>query len=153
KEISATLRQKQAEIEGLRAQEQLAGRAGDLGKAAELQYGKIPELERSVAEDRKELERVQAEGSFLREEVTDEDIAAIVSKWTGVPVSRMLESELRKLLTMEKSLGERVVGQADALSAVARAVRRSRAGLGDQCRHIVCFLLLWPIGAGRKGAA
>ncbi|HEU5077085.1 MAG TPA: AAA family ATPase, partial [Polyangiaceae bacterium] len=153
REIIATLRQKQAEIEGLRTQEERARRAGDLGKAAELQYGRIPELERSIAEDRKELERVQSDGSFLREEVTDEDIAGIVSKWTGVPVSRMLESELKKLLTMETSLGARVVGQSDALAAVAKAVRRSRAGLGDQKRPIGSFLFLGPTGVGKTETA
>jgi ATP-dependent Clp protease ATP-binding subunit ClpB len=153
KEIISTLRQKQTEIDSLKTQEERARRAGDLGKAAELQYGSIPEVERSIAEDRKELERVQTDGSFLREEVTDEDIAGIVSKWTGVPVSRMLESELRKLLTMEKSLAARVVGQEDALAAVAKAVRRSRAGLGDQRRPIGSFLFLGPTGVGKTETA
>ncbi|HEY6725456.1 MAG TPA: AAA family ATPase, partial [Polyangiaceae bacterium] len=153
KEIIATLRQKQVEIESLRTQEERARRAGDLGQAAELQYGRIPEVERGIAEDRKELERVQVDGSFLREEVTDEDIAGIVSKWTGVPVSRMLESELNKLLTMEQSLGQRVVGQSDALAAVAKAVRRSRAGLGDQKRPIGSFLFLGPTGVGKTETA
>src|SRR6188768_263985 len=153
KEIISSLRQKQMEAEGLRTQEERARRAGDLGKAAELQYGLIPDLEKSIAQDRQELERVQQNGSFLREEVTDEDIAGIVSHWTGVPVTRMLESELRKLLTMEKSLAQRVVGQSDALEAVAKAVRRSRAGLGDQRRPIGSFLFLGPTGVGKTETA
>ncbi len=153
KEIIGALRQKQMQIDELRTQEEQARRAGDLGKAAEIQYGRIPELERSIAADRQELERVQENGSFLREEVTEEDIAGIVSNWTGVPVSKMLESEMQKLLAMEDSLRKRVVGQNDALAAVAKAVRRSRAGLGDQNRPIGSFLFLGPTGVGKTETA
>src|SRR5690606_28884140 len=153
KEIIGALRQKQMQIDELRTQEEQARRAGDLGKAAEIQYGRIPELERSIAADRQELERVQENGSFLREEVTEEDIAGIVSNWTGVPVSKMLESEMQKLLAMEDSLRKRVVGQNDALAAVAKAVRRSGAGLGDQNRPIGSFLFLGPAGVGKTETA
>ena len=153
KEIIATIRQKQMQIDELKTQEEQARRAGDLGRAAEIQYGRIPELERSVAGDRQELERVQEGGSFLREEVTEEDIAGIVSGWTGVPVSKMLESEMQKLLAMEDSLRNRVIGQSDALAAVAKAVRRSRAGLGDQNRPIGSFLFLGPTGVGKTETA
>ncbi len=153
KEIISSIRQKQMQIDELRTQEEQARRSGDLGRAAEIQYGRIPELERSVQSDRDDLERVQEDGSFLREEVTDEDVAGIVSKWTGVPVSRMLESEMQKLLSMEDSLKERVVGQRDALTAVAKAVRRSRAGLGDQNRPIGSFLFLGPTGVGKTETA
>src|SRR5690606_16472054 len=153
KEIISNIRQKQMQLDELRTQEEQARRAGDLGKAAEIQYGRIPELERSVVSDRQELDRVQQSGCYLREEVTDEDIAGIVSNWTGVPVSRMLESEMQKLLAMEDSLRKRVVGQADALTAVAKAVRRSRAGLGDQNRPIGSFLFLGPTGVGKAETA
>ncbi|MBM4363412.1 MAG: AAA family ATPase, partial [Deltaproteobacteria bacterium] len=141
-------------LEGLRADQDAARRTGDLGKAAEIQYGKIPALEREIDEARKTLESVQSGGrSFLKEEVTDEDIAAVVSKWTGIPVSKMLASEMQKLLRMEEDLKQRVVGQAPALVAVANAVRRSRAGLGDDRRPIGSFLFLGPTGVGKTETA
>src|SRR5207244_589722 len=117
--------------EQLRQEAESARRAGDLGKAAEIQYGRIPGIDRESEKDRAELAQVQANGSYLKEEVSDEDIAAIVSKWTGVPVSKMLEGEKQKLIHMEESLRKRVIGQEAALVAVSNAVRRSRAGLGD----------------------
>jgi ATP-dependent Clp protease ATP-binding subunit ClpB len=128
-------------------------RRGDLGRASEIHYGKIPELERRVEAQRGELGRVQEQGSYLREEVTDEDIAAIVSKWTGIPVAKMLEGEMQKLLSMEENLRRRVVGQDAALRAVADAVRRSRAGLGDTRRPVGSFLFLGPTGVGKTETA
>ncbi len=153
KEIIERLRKNQVDLEGLRQQEEDARRAGDLGKAAEIHYGRIPGVEKESEKDRAELARVQANGSYLKEEVSEEDIAAIVSKWTGVPVSKMLEGEKQKLLHMEKSLRERVIGQETALIAVSNAVRRSRAGLGDDRRPIGSFLFLGPTGVGKTETA
>ena len=153
KEIIERLRKNQVELEELRQQAETARRAGDLGKAAEIQYGRIPNLDRESEKDRAELARVQANGSYLKEEVSDEDIAAIVSKWTGVPVSKMLEGEKQKLIHMEQSLRERVIGQEPALVAVSNAVRRSRAGLGDDKRPIGSFLFLGPTGVGKTETA
>src|SRR5205085_3330018 len=104
---------------------------GDLNKAAELRYGALPQLQRDVDTASQKLAEMQKSGALLREEVTDEDIAEIVSKWTGIPVTKMLESELQKLIRMEDTLRHRVVGQEDAVRAVSNAVRRSRAGLED----------------------
>jgi ATP-dependent Clp protease ATP-binding subunit ClpB len=153
KEIIESIREKQAVVEELRVEEEQARRKGDLGRASEIHYGKLPEAEKSIESTRAELARVQEKGSYLREEVTDEDVAAIVSKWTGVPVSKMLESEMQKLLTMEENLKKRVVGQDPALVAVADAVRRSRAGLGDTRRPIGSFLFLGPTGVGKTETA
>ncbi len=147
------LREQQRELEELRLAEELARRAGDLGKAAEIQYGRVPELERRVEAERAELNQLQEGGSYLKEEVGEEDIAVIVSKWTGVPVAKMLEGEMHKLLAMEENLARRVVGQGPALVAVANAVRRSRAGLGDDKRPIGSFLFLGPTGVGKTETA
>ncbi len=153
KEIIERLRKNQVELEDLRQQAENARRAGDLGKAAEIQYGRIPGVDKDSEKDRAELARVQANGSYLKEEVTEEDIAAIVSKWTGVPVSKMLEGEKQKLIHMEQSLRKRVIGQEPALVAVSNAVRRSRAGLGDDKRPIGSFLFLGPTGVGKTETA
>ena len=119
---------RQKKLEELRGEEERVRRAGDLGKAAEYQYGKIPTLEKEIEKLRSDLAAVQKGVSYLKEEVTEEDIATVVSKWTGIPVSKMLEGEMHKLLTMEENLRKRVIGQDAALVAVANAVRRSRAG-------------------------
>jgi ATP-dependent Clp protease ATP-binding subunit ClpB len=153
KEIIGQLRELQQEHEELKVEMERAQRAGDLGKAAEIQYGKLPELDKSLEAQRAALARVQEKGSYLKEEVTDEDIAGIVAKWTGIPVSKMLESEMQKLLHMEDNLRERVVGQDEALVAVANAVRRSRAGLSDANRPIGSFLFLGPTGVGKTETA
>ena len=153
KEIISSVRDKQRELEELRVSEEQARREGDLGRAAEIQYGKAPALEKEIDAQRQELARVQEAGSYLREEVTDEDIAQIISKWTGVPVSKMLESEMQKLLHMEQNMKLRVVGQDESLLAVANAVRRSRAGLGDTQRPIGSFLFLGPTGVGKTETA
>jgi ATP-dependent Clp protease ATP-binding subunit ClpB len=153
KEVIEQIRAAQPEMESLRAEAESAQRKGDLGRAAEIRYGKLPEIERRVDEARKQLARVQDKVAYLREEVTDQDIAAIVGKWTGVPVSKMLEGEMSKLLKMEDRLSARVVGQQDAIVAVANAVRRSRAGLGDEKRPIGSFLFLGPTGVGKTELA
>ena len=121
-----------------------AQRQGDLGRAGELAYGRIPELERQLADA-----QGQAENALLREEVTADDIAGVVSRWTGIPVDRMLAGEREKLLSMETTLGKRVIGQTHAVSAVSKAVRRARAGLQDPNRPLGSFLFLGPTGVGK----
>ncbi len=122
-----------------------AQRAGDLAKAGELSYGKIPELEKQLAE----AQGVDTSNMLLREEVTADDIAAVVSRWTGIPVDRMMEGEREKLLKMEQVIGQRVIGQQDAVIAVSKAVRRARAGLQDPNRPLGSFLFLGPTGVGK----
>ena len=121
-----------------------AQRAGDLGRAGELSYGRIPELEKQLAEA-----QAHSENALLREEVTEDDIAGVVSRWTGVPVEKMLEGEREKLLNMEQAIGERVIGQEQAVQAVSKAVRRARAGLQDPNRPLGSFLFLGPTGVGK----
>jgi ATP-dependent Clp protease ATP-binding subunit ClpB len=128
-------------------------RQTDLQTAAEIRYGHIPEIERQVAEASKRLDELQASQKMLKEEVDEEDIAEVVSKWTGVPVSRLMEGEMAKLVRLEDVLHERVVGQDDAVHAVANAIRRSRAGLSDPNRPIGSFLFLGPTGVGKTELA
>ncbi|MDX3910929.1 MAG: ATP-dependent chaperone ClpB [Sphingobium sp.] len=132
------------QLDGARLELDQAQRSGDLAKAGELAYGRIPDLERQLAEAQS-----ASAGAMLREEVTSEDIASVVSRWTGIPVDRMLEGEREKLLNMESVLGNRVIGQADAVKAVSTAVRRSRAGLQDPNRPLGSFLFLGPTGVGK----
>jgi ATP-dependent Clp protease ATP-binding subunit ClpB len=132
------------QLDSARLELEQAQRGGDLAKAGELAYGRIPELERRLEEA-----QGAAEGAMLREEVTSEDIASIVSRWTGIPVDKMLEGEREKLLAMETELGKRVIGQEDAVKAVSTAVRRSRAGLQDPNRPLGSFLFLGPTGVGK----
>ena len=153
KELIKDLRDLQASLEELRQEEEKAQRAGDLGKAAEIHYGKMPEVQKKLEAVRATLGQVQSKQSYLKEEVTEEDIAAIISKWTGIPVSKMLQSEMQKLLQLEQALSLRVVGQEDAIRAVANAIRRSRAGLGDERRPIGSFLFLGPTGVGKTELA
>ncbi|MCC6874972.1 MAG: ATP-dependent chaperone ClpB [Sandaracinaceae bacterium] len=153
REILTEIKDRKAEVEQLRLDLERAQRTADYEAASRLQYGEIPEVERTISELQAQLSKVQEQGSFLKEEVTDEDIAAVVSKWTGVPVSKMLEGERDKLLRMEDALAARVVGQRDAVVAVSNAVRRSRAGLGDPNRPIGSFLFLGPTGVGKTELA
>jgi ATP-dependent Clp protease ATP-binding subunit ClpB len=134
------------ELERAKVELEQAHRAGDLGRMSELQYGRIPELEKSLAEA---LAREHDEYTLLRNRVTEEEVAEVVSKWTGIPISKMLESEKDKLLKMEAFLEARVVGQAEALTTVANAIRRSRAGLSDPQRPNGSFLFLGPTGVGK----
>jgi ATP-dependent Clp protease ATP-binding subunit ClpB len=128
-------------------------REGDLNRVAELRYGQIPQMQRDVDARNAKLAEMQKGGALLREEVTDEDIAEIVSKWTGVPVTKMLESEIQKLVHMEDNLQRRVVGQQDAVRAVSNAVRRSRAGLKDPNRPMGSFIFMGPTGVGKTELA
>ncbi|MCA9604003.1 MAG: AAA family ATPase, partial [Myxococcales bacterium] len=153
KELIAAVRSAKEEREQLTADYERAERAGDLERAAELRYGKLVELENRLSAKQKELEELQATGSVLSEEVTADEVAEIVSKWTGVPVTKMLEGEQEKLLRMEQGLAKRVVGQDEALHAVANAVRRARAGLQDPSRPIGSFIFLGPTGVGKTETA
>ena len=147
------MRGRKEELEQFRQQADVATRAGDLQKAAELQYGRIPELERQLLADEGKLGEVQKGARYLKEEVGAEDIAEIVAKWTGIPVSKMLESDRERLTKLEHELTRRVVGQETAVSAVANAVRRSRAGLGDPHRPTGSFIFLGPTGVGKTETA
>jgi ATP-dependent Clp protease ATP-binding subunit ClpB len=146
REIKATLDQHKADIEK-------SEREGDLNKVAELRYGKIPELENQLKIENNKLIKLQKDRQMLKEEVEEEDIAEIVARWTGIPVSRMMESEKEKLLQMEARLGERVIGQHDAIKAVSDAIRRSRAGLSDERRPIGSFIFLGSTGVGKTELA
>ena len=153
KEAIDHIRTAKAELEQLRFQLDQARNAGELGRASEIQYGKIPELEQKLQTDQDKLATFQQDGVMLKEEVDEEDVAEIVAKWTGIPVSRMLEGEMQKLVTMENRLGNRVIGQEEALAAVANAVRRARAGLQDPNRPIGSFIFLGPTGVGKTETA
>ncbi len=142
-----------AEVEALRNEVEQATRSGDLHRAAELRYGRIPELERKLADDQARLAQAQASAKYLKEEVDAEDIAEIVARWTGIPVSKMLESERERLTKLEAELARRVVGQDAAVEAVANAVRRSRAGLQDPNRPTGSFIFLGPTGVGKTETA
>jgi ATP-dependent Clp protease ATP-binding subunit ClpB len=141
------------QIEQARAEAEQATRKGDLGKAAEVTYGTIPALERQLADTEKQIASRQDGRRFLKEEVTADDVASIVAKWTGIPVTRMLEGERERLTRLEEVLGSRVVGQPEALRAVSNAVRRSRAGLQDPNRPIGSFIFLGPTGVGKTETA
>jgi ATP-dependent Clp protease ATP-binding subunit ClpB len=141
------------EVEQLRNEAEQATRRGDLQRAAELRYGRIPELERELEARDKRLQEIQAKAKYLKEEVDAEDIAEIVAKWTGIPVSKMLESERERLTKLESELARRVVGQEVAVTAVANAVRRSRAGLQDPGRPTGSFIFLGPTGVGKTETA
>ncbi|MGA9581948.1 MAG: ATP-dependent chaperone ClpB [Allosphingosinicella sp.] len=132
------------ELDRARLELEQAQRAGDLAQAGELQYGRIPALEKQLAEV-----EAASQGAMLREEVTSEDIASVVARWTGIPMERMLEGERQKLINMEAEIGRRVIGQEEAVRAVARAIRRSRAGLQDPNRPMGSFLFLGPTGVGK----
>ncbi len=150
KDAITALRGINEQLEHLRGEVE---REQDLERAAELRYGRIPELERQFAAAKEELDKLQAEDSMLKEEVDDTDIAEVVSRWTGIPVSRLMEGEVQKLVRLEEHLHQRVVGQDDAVSVVANAIRRSRAGLGDPRRPIGSFLFLGPTGVGKTELA
>ena len=153
KEHIEKMRKAKAELEQLKLQLEQARAAGDLGRASEIQYGQIPELERGLEAEHEKLAKIQQDGVTLKEEVDEEDVAQVVAKWTGVPVSKMLEGEMQKLLTMEDRLRHRVIGQDEALEAVANAVRRARAGLQDPHRPVGSFIFLGPTGVGKTETA
>ncbi len=153
KEIIARMREHKEQIEKTKIKSERAEREGDLTKASELRYGKLLELQRALEEENKKLLKAQERRKMLKEEVDEEDIAEVVSKWTGIPVSRMLEGEIQKLLQMDERLKQRVVGQDEAIEAVSNAVRRARAGIQDPDRPIGSFIFLGPTGVGKTELA
>ena len=153
KRAIARVRELKERREELNAELERASRRGDLERAAEIRYGELVQLEKDLAGESEKVEAVRQEGSLLSEEVTAEEIAEVVSKWTGIPVTRMMEGEQEKLLHMEEKLRRRVVGQDEALRAVSNAVRRARAGLQDPNRPIGSFIFLGPTGVGKTETA
>ena len=147
------LRSKMAQVEQLKTEVEQVTRRGDLQKAAELQYGRIPALEADIVKEEARLAIIQRSAKYLKEEVGSEDIAEIVARWTGIPVTKMLESDRERLTRLEEELGRRVVGQEEAAQAVANAVRRSRAGLQDPNRPTGSFIVLGPTGVGKTETA
>jgi ATP-dependent Clp protease ATP-binding subunit ClpB len=147
------LREKKAELEELRLTAEQVTRDGDLQKAAEIRYGSVPELEREIEVEKRRLDEIQGKAKYLKEEVEAHDIAEIVSRWTGIPVSKMMESERERLTALEVELARRVIGQQEALAAVSNAVRRARAGLQDPNRPIGSFIFLGPTGVGKTETA
>jgi ATP-dependent Clp protease ATP-binding subunit ClpB len=153
KEAIGKIQALKEQIETAKTDAEKAERTGDLQKAAELRYGRIPEAERQLAAENQRLAELQRDVKMLKEEVEEEDIAEVVAKWTGIPVSRLLEGEVEKLIHMEERLHRRVVGQDDALQAVASAIRRARAGLQDPNRPLGSFIFLGPTGVGKTELA
>jgi len=153
KDAIGRIRKQKEEIERLKAEEQRYERAGDLSRVAEIRYGKLSAAEKSLKEAQDKLADLQKDHPMLKEEVGEEEIAKIVSKWTGIPVGRLLEGEVEKLVHMEERLRQRVVGQDQALATVANAVRRSRSGLADPNRPIGSFLFMGPTGVGKTELA
>ena len=153
KEAIQSVRKLREELERVRPQIEQAQRAGEYAKASELQYGKLPDLERQIQEHEAKLAELQKQQRMLKEEVDEEDIAEVVAKWTNIPVSRLMEGEIQKLIHMEERLHQRVVGQDEAIRAVANAMRRARAGLQDPNRPLGSFMLLGPTGVGKTELA
>jgi ATP-dependent Clp protease ATP-binding subunit ClpB len=153
KNIIDQIKEQGAQIDSLKAEAEKAEREVNLQRAAEIRYGELPKLETAITNLQKKLAGIQAKTSILREEVSAEDIASIVSRWTGVPVQKMLLSESKKLLELESEIGKRVIGQQNAIKAIANAVRRSRAGIGEENKPIGSFLFLGPTGVGKTELA
>ncbi len=153
KDVIQRIRQIKTQIDEAHIEEQQAERAGDLSKVAEIRYGKIVQLEKELEEENKKLEEIQKNSHMLKEEVSAEDVAAVVAKWTGIPVDKLLEGEKEKLVHAEEELSKRVVGQKEAIRSVANAVRRARAGLQDPDRPLGSFIFLGPTGVGKTELA
>jgi len=153
KDLIKSVRSSKEEIETLKNEADKYERDGNLAKVAEIRYGKLLELQKSIDNKSEELSEIQKNNKMLKEEVDSEDIAEIISKWTGIPVSKMLESERAKLVHMEENLQKRVIGQTDAVVAVSNAIRRSRAGLQDENRPIGSFIFLGTTGVGKTELA
>lgn len=153
KELITNIRKHSVEIDRLKSVAEIAERKMELDNVAEIRYGKVPELEKKIILEKKKLSNLQSKGAILKEEVTAEDIAKVVSRWTGIPVSKLIEGEAQKLIKMEEAIGKRVMGQADAISAVANAIRRSRSGIAESRRPIGSFIFLGPTGVGKTELA
>jgi len=153
KEVIDRIRAVNAEIDEAKRQEEIAERQGDLAKVAQIRYGTLGELQKKLEAENARLAKMQEQGSFLSEDVTDDHVAGIVARWTGIPVERMLEGEMEKLLQMEDRLAQRVIGQRDGIRVVSDAVRRARAGLKEPNRPIGSFIFLGPTGVGKTELA
>jgi ATP-dependent Clp protease ATP-binding subunit ClpB len=153
KDLITASREHKKEIDRLKSEAEVSERKGELDRVAEIRYGKIPTLEKKIADEEKKLGKIQKENSILKEEVTEEDIAKVVSRWTGIPVSKMLQGELEKLAHMEHDISKKVIGQDEAIKAVSNAVRRSRAGISEENRPIGSFIFLGPTGVGKTELA
>lgn len=153
KELITLMNAAKKEAEQLKSEAEIAERKGDLEQASEIRYGKLPQAETKLRDAEKKLKELQGKRGLLKDAVTDEDIATVVARWTGIPVSRMLESEAAKLAKLEDELHKRVIGQEEAVKAVSNALRRSRAGIGEEKRPIGSFLFLGPTGVGKTELA
>ena len=153
KEIITKIREHKKEIDRLKQEADIQERKGDLQKVAEIRYGKIPMMDDAIKTQEKKLIDIQKSGAILKEEVTEEDIAAVVARWTGIPVSKMLQDEVKKLAHMENDLKQRVIGQEEAVTAVSNAIRRSRAGVSEEKRPIGSFIFMGPTGVGKTELA
>jgi ATP-dependent Clp protease ATP-binding subunit ClpB len=153
KEVIEAIRTDKEQLEQMKIEAERYERAGDYAKVAEIRYGSMAELQRNIEANRTRLASLQQGSSMLKEEVDEADIAQVIAKWTGIPVAKMLESEVQKLIKMEERMEKRVIGQREALEAVANAVRRSRAGLQDPQRPIGSFIFLGPTGVGKTETA
>jgi ATP-dependent Clp protease ATP-binding subunit ClpB len=153
KEVITKIRKHKKEIDELKQKAEIEERKGDLQKVAEIRYGKIPTIEEAIGSLEQTLLGFQKDRAILKEEVTEEDIAGVVSRWTGIPVTKMLEDDLKKLAEMESVLAKRVVGQEEAIQAVSNAIRRSRAGINEEKRPIGSFIFMGPTGVGKTELA
>ena len=153
KDLITNIRAHSAEIEKLKSEAEISERKMELDKVAEIRYGKIPELEKKINMEKNKLDNIQSKSAILKEEVMPEDIAKVVSRWTGIPVSKMIQDESEKLVNMEQELSRRVVGQEEAIKAVSNAIRRSRSGLSQPNRPIGSFIFLGPTGVGKTELA
>ncbi len=153
KEVIRKIQTIKSDLENFKNEEQNAMREGNLARAAEIRYGKLVELNRALEEEQNRLEAIQKDSKMLKEEVDAEDVAEVVANWTGIPVARMMESDVQKLIHMEERLGKRVIGQAEGIHAVSSALRRARSGLQDPNRPIGSFIFLGPTGVGKTELA
>lgn len=153
KETIDTIKNSTKKIDELRLEAEQAERVGNYQRVAEINYGLIPGLEKEIEQAQKKMAKLQKDRKILKEEVTEEDIAAVVSRWTGIPVAKMLKEESQKLLEMEKALGQRVIGQKKAIEAVSKAIRRNRAGIAEEGRPVGSFIFVGPTGVGKTELA
>lgn len=153
KEIINKIQNNKKEIDKLNQKAEIAERKGDLQEVAEIRYASIPKIKKIITDDEKKLASIQEKNNILKEEVTEEDIAKIVARWTGIPISKMLEDEIKKLAQMEEELEKRVIGQKKAITSIANAIRRNRAGISEENRPIGSFIFLGPTGVGKTELA
>jgi ATP-dependent Clp protease ATP-binding subunit ClpB len=153
KEIIANIQKSKKEIDRLKQEAEIADRKAELQRVAEIRYGKIPELEKKIKAEQKRLIKIQGSRPILKEEVTEEDIAKVVSRWTGIPATKMMQEESEKLAHMEEKISKRVIGQAKAIETVSNAVRRSRAGIAEENKPIGSFIFMGPTGVGKTELA